>query len=105
MVLGWINMITVCLMAYLSIWQTLVFKALVLTSSIANFFTLQKKIMAKFNPLGVSYKISSTTGKKIKIGPQFWPDLVRYNLPKLIKNFSCPILFIHGEKDTKVPLK
>ncbi len=32
----------------------------------------------------------------------FWKDFDNYDLPNLIKNIQAPILFIHGEKDSKV---
>ncbi len=38
------------------------------------------------------------------VGPQFWKDLKQYDLISSIKKISSHILFIHGEKDDKVPL-
>ena len=59
--------------------------------------------MTKFNPKGISYRIRAN-GQKTYIGPQFWQELKKYTLPKLIQSFNCPILFIHGAKDETIPL-
>jgi uncharacterized protein len=78
-------------------------KTLVLTGSIANFFSLSTEIMEKFNPFGTSYRVNSQN-EKIQIEPQFWLHLLKYNLKRKIKKFNCPILFIHGAKDKDVPI-
>ncbi len=52
---------------------------------------------------GLSKKIKSS-GESIVIGPQFWKDLDNYNLLESIKKIKCPILFIHGSDDERVPL-
>jgi len=57
-----------------------------------------------FNPEGESSRTSSE-GKHIKIGSQFWNDFSNYNLPKSISEMNKPICIIHGEKDTAAPLE
>lgn len=52
---------------------------------------------------GISTKIKSS-GLVVKIKPQVWQDFAQHNLLESIKKINCPILFIHGEKDTTVPL-
>jgi dipeptidyl aminopeptidase/acylaminoacyl peptidase len=52
---------------------------------------------------GISERIRSS-GQVTRVGPQFWKDFDNYSLLKSIKGIHCPILFIHGEKDDRVPL-
>lgn len=54
-----------------------------------------------YNPDSVSTRITSE-GKTVKVWGEFWKDFDRYDLPALIKDIRAPILFIHGEKDSKV---
>lgn len=56
-----------------------------------------------YNPEGVSV-IRRSNGRTTRVGPQFWKDFNNHNLLKSIKNIKCPILFIHGSEDEKVPL-
>lgn len=57
----------------------------------------------KLDKKGISEKVRQN-GELIKIGPQFWTDFNNYNLLESIKRIDCPILFIHGSKDDKVPI-
>ncbi len=56
----------------------------------------------KLDEKGVSIKIRPNE-EVITIGPQFWSDFDNYNLLKCIGKIHCPILFIHGSKDNRVP--
>lgn len=56
-----------------------------------------------YNPNGISTRILSN-GDKIEMEPQFWSDLETHNLLEDIKNIKCPILFLHGAEDEKIPL-
>ncbi len=56
-----------------------------------------------YNPDGISTRINSN-GVIIKVKPQFWKDFENHKLLESIKMIHCPILFIHGEKDDKVPI-
>lgn len=53
---------------------------------------------------GISRK-TKPNGDTIEIGPQFWTDLEKYDLLSQIKQFTCPILFIHGSEDDRVPME
>ncbi len=63
-----------------------------------------KNLFPDFNEHGVSHRMS-TSERTRTMGPQFWKDLKEYSPEELIKNFDCPMLFIHGEKDTIVPIE
>lgn len=81
-------------------------QAIVLTGSISNVYEQQINSFKKrgtYNPTGVSMKRKSN-GQPIQMGPQFWVELQKYNLINNIKEIKCPILFIHGSEDDKVPL-
>lgn len=52
---------------------------------------------------GLSKRVRSN-GEVILIKPQFWTDMEKHNLLESISQIHCPILFIHGEKDNRVPL-
>lgn len=41
---------------------------------------------------------------KIKLGYSFVDDLMQYNLYESAKNISCPVLIVHGDSDTEVPI-
>ncbi len=56
-----------------------------------------------YNPEGISTRTKSN-GTITKIKPQFWKDFENHNLLNSIKKINCPILFIHGSEDDKVPL-
>lgn len=79
-------------------------KAMVLMGSIAHPYKMAKSLFkGDFNPNGVS-SLKRSNGKVTRVKPHFWQDLKDYDLIKNIKEISQPILFIHGEKDKKVPL-
>lgn len=77
---------------------------LVLTGSIFNYREVMIDIFrGGYNPTGVSVRIKAN-GTATKIDSQFWEDIKNHNLPESIKKIHCPILFIHGAKDEKVPI-
>lgn len=63
--------------------------------------TLKELFGTGYNPDGMSVRITSEE-KRVEIYGDFWKNFDNYNLPDLIKNIKAPILFIHGEKDSKV---
>ena len=80
-------------------------KAIVLMGSVAHpkEVTGMPSKWEKLDKNGFS-KRTNSAGEAITVGPLFWKDFDNYNLPKLIKKIRCPILFIHGSKDERVPL-
>ncbi len=77
---------------------------LVLTGAISNPHKVMKEIFREgYNPKGVSSRVRSG-GNITKVGPQFWTDFSKHNLLGSITKIKCPVLFIHGSKDDKVPL-
>lgn len=79
-------------------------QCLAMTSSISH----PKEIIADlfgggYNPEGISVR-RKENGTLTKMKPQLWKDFENYNLLESIKKISCPILFIHGSKDEKVPV-
>jgi esterase/lipase len=44
------------------------------------------------------------TGKEFKIGKEFWTEFETLDLGKYLKRIKCPVLILHGDKDTVVPL-
>ncbi len=65
--------------------------------------TLIKLFGDGYNPDGISTRVKSN-GTITKVKPQFWKDFDNHDLLASIKKIHSPILFIHGEKDDKVPL-
>lgn len=65
--------------------------------------TLIKLFGDGYNPKGISTRIKAS-GVITRVKPQFWKDFENHNLLESIKNIHSPILFIHGEKDDKVPI-
>lgn len=45
------------------------------------------------------------TGKEFKIGKKFWREIETVDVKNYLKKVECPILILHGNKDTVVPLK
>ncbi len=84
--------------------QILGVKRIVMSGSFANAFNVLSRLFPDFNENGVSTR-DSTSPRAGKIGPQFWKDIKTYDIADLIKNFDCPILFIHGKLDEIVPIK
>ena len=78
-------------------------RTIILMGSLAHPHQLLKNIFDKYNQYGISKRIKEN-GKIVTLDKQFWSDCDSYNLPKHIKKITCPILFIHGTNDTKVPL-
>lgn len=79
-------------------------KRIVMTGAFAKPVEVISKLFVDFNEFGVSSRPNSR-GRKTTIESQFWSDLRSYDTEKLIANFECPILFIHGDKDTLVPIE
>ncbi|MFH1752276.1 MAG: alpha/beta fold hydrolase [archaeon] len=80
-------------------------QALVFTGSIAHVSEVLGNPVkwVELNKKGSSKKIKHG-GKVILIGPQFWVDLEKHDLLTCVKKINCPVLFIHGSKDERVPL-
>ena len=79
-------------------------QAIVLTGSISRPQDTSKVLFGDgYNPNGISVR-KYRDGREIKMGAQFWGDLKEYNLLEDIKNIKCPILFLHGSEDEKIPL-
>ncbi len=80
-------------------------KAVVLMGSVAhpNEILGMPRKWNKLNKNGISTRIKPS-GETIPIGPQLRKDFEKYNLLKSIKKIHCPILFIHGSADDRVPL-
>lgn len=80
-------------------------KIYVLLGSIIRPYEVLKNLCEpySFNPNGISFRITPR-GRRVELGPQFWKDLSKYDLLKLISVIRKPVCVIHGEKDTKVPL-
>ncbi len=79
-------------------------KAIVLMGSVAHPKELLGKIFGEgYNPEGLSVR-KKPSGVTIEMGPQFWKDFENHNLLESMSRIECPIFFIHGEKDEKVPL-
>ena len=77
---------------------------MVLTGSISHYKETMVNIFEKgYNPAGISIR-TKANGTITKIGPQFWKDIAHHNLLESVKRIHCPILFIHGSKDEKVPI-
>lgn len=81
-------------------------KCIVLSGSTYNYYEdIKGSYGTGFNPKGLSERLKSDGRTIIKIGPQFWSDLKKYDLIKLIKQINVPILFLQGEKDTTTPVE
>lgn len=79
-------------------------KCLVMLGSISHpKETISKLFGDGYEPDGISTR-EKYDGTIIKIKPQFWEDLNSHNLLESIKKINSPVLFIHGQKDDKVPL-
>ncbi len=79
-------------------------KCLVMMGSTAHAKENLIKLFDKgYNPNGISVRTKSD-GSITKIKSQFWKDFEKYNLLESIKRIHCPILFIYGGKDDKVPV-
>lgn len=57
-----------------------------------------------YNSNGISTRRNSA-GELIKVKLEFWKDFDKYNLMQAIKQIHCPVLFIHGSADDRVPLE
>ena len=80
------------------------FKSFLFTSSVVYPYESLSKLFKRqrgFDPEGVSER-QKADNTDTRIGPQFWKDLGRYNLPQQIKKLNNQILFIHGGNDRKV---
>jgi len=80
-------------------------RALVYLSSVSEpHKTLKELFGTGYHPDSMSVRITSE-GKRVEMYGDFWKDFDNYDLPNLIKNIQTPILFIHGEKDSKVGIE
>jgi len=79
-------------------------KSIILMGSVAHPKEILTDIFGDdYNPDGVSTVVRSS-GRITKVKPQFWKDFDSHNLMESIKKIHCPILFIHGGNDIKVPI-
>jgi dipeptidyl aminopeptidase/acylaminoacyl peptidase len=79
-------------------------KCLVLAGSVAHPKEwISRGFGAGYNPNGVSVRIKQD-GSETKVRQQFWPDLEKYDLPKLASKIRTRVLFIHGLKDDIIPV-
>ena len=79
-------------------------KCLIMMGSVAHPKEILIKLFGEgYNPDGISTRVKSS-GVITKVKPQFWKDFENHRLSESIKKIHSPILFIHGEKDDKVPL-
>lgn len=44
-------------------------------------------------------------GENFELNYVFWEDLLTYDTFEMAKNVTCPVLIVHGESDTVVPIK
>lgn len=65
--------------------------------------TLSELFGDGYNPSGISCR-AKADNSLTKVGPLFWKNLNDYDLSKKIRGIKAPILFIHGKKDSKVPI-
>ena len=65
--------------------------------------TTNSKKWKTINKDGIS-KIVKSSGEIIYIKSQFWKDMDNYDLLDSITKIHCPILFINGALDNKVPI-
>lgn len=65
--------------------------------------TLAPLFGAGYNPKGDSYR-TTQAGKVIHLNPTFWTDFDNYKLVENIGKLSCPLLFVHGGADDRVPI-
>jgi len=82
-------------------------KAVVFMGSISYpgdvFRTLFSLPGSTYNPDGMSVRLR-TDGRKTEVKSGFWKDFDNYDLPEDIKKIRCPVLFINGSKDTRIPI-
>ncbi len=77
-------------------------KCIVLMGSVAQpEKSLAKYFGENYNPTGISTKEKSS-GVTLKVKPEFWKDLKKYNLVENISKIHCPILLLHGSADKKI---
>ncbi len=78
-------------------------RSMVLMGSIAHVKDVLAPLFIEYHPDGISIRKNSS-GDEIRINPPFWKDIENHDLIKNMAEITCPVLFIHGEKDEKVPL-
>lgn len=77
-------------------------KAIVYLGSVSEPHKTLKELFGDgYRPDDISVRITSE-GKRVEMYGDFWKNFDKYDLPQLIKNIKAPIMFIHGEKDSKV---
>lgn len=78
--------------------------AMVMTGSVSHpKETLINLFGTEYNPDGLSIR-KKPNGIEVNINPPFWKDFENHDLFASMKGITCPILFIHGSADDKVPL-
>lgn len=77
---------------------------MMLSGSFTDAYTVIASIFDEFYENGLSRRTATSERTRI-MGPQFWADLQKYDMEKLISNFDFPIMFVHGAKDKIVPVK
>jgi pimeloyl-ACP methyl ester carboxylesterase len=79
-------------------------RCLMLLGAVAHpYEVLQVLFDEGFRPSGTSSRLTSR-GQRVEVGPQFWQDFQRYDIPAEMKKLHVPTLFLHGERDDTVPL-
>jgi uncharacterized protein len=83
-------------------------QALVLKSSVTEPIEFWKErldndIIEKWKQDGVMHY--NKRGENLELNYEFWEDLLNYNTFKMAINITCPVLMIHGDSDTVVPIK
>lgn len=81
-------------------------KSIIFTGSISDFekVTANPKKWGVIDRKGISIKTKGN-GEVIRIKPSFWEDLKNHDVLESIKKIRCPILFVHGSEDDRVPIK
>jgi hypothetical protein len=65
---------------------------------------IQKENVQKLEKSGFVIFRDERTGKEFKIGKKFWKEIETLDISKYLKMIRCPVLILHGNKDTIVPL-
>ncbi|MFH1359224.1 MAG: alpha/beta fold hydrolase [archaeon] len=64
---------------------------------------LSNERIAKWEQKGVMHY--NEHGENFELNYSFWEDLITYNTLRMAKGLACPILIVHGDSDTVVPIK
>lgn len=58
----------------------------------------------EYHPDGISWRKFST-GEIVKLNPEFWTDLNKYNVKKCLIKIDLPTMLIHGKADQKISFR